>query len=632
MPSRIWLLPVVLGVLTSRLTPLQGQTPAQLDKIKQAIANATHKPPKPATPPASTGSPAASAAGQAPTFSGKVDEALMGPRTQRMVLSEDGEHLAIVAPKGSRQVVLLDGVEGPLFDEIPRQFLNSTQVDVTWSPTGGHSAYVGRRGGDQIAVIDGKEAGMLLTTQSQQGMQYMDPRGWKFFYNQDGSRLAYAARPTATGWIMVVDGVKSPEYRAIDLQQTFLNGKHLYYVAQTADQKWHLVADGKPGPGYDELSALKVTPDGAHYAHLIIRHGTNPVRAAAVVDGVEGTAYYTVSDLELAPDGRVAYLAVSNPGVAQGHGSVGGSGGLVVGGMVVPNTITWNAARPGGNSAGGYQGVRVAWNPDGKRFAYVQQNTPNPGVTVMVNGKPMGLSYNTADNLTWSPDGGHLFYLASSPTGQFPVLDGQEGSSYHWIKEFLWSPDGKRYAYYGATTAGIGMIVDGKDQPKALSIGADALVFSPDSKHVAYSGQATVADYGPFVDGVAKPYKLANFFTNNNPPLRFPTFSFSPDGNHLAFVGYTLAQLPKGGVVVDGTMYSAATNSFTLPAWSPDSKHFAAVVTTGHGWIAMIDGKLSPLFEDILALNVNAAKFPDAKTYQLWTVKAGQVYRIRMNL
>src|SRR6185503_18482305 len=113
----------------------------------------------------------------------------------------------------------------------------------------------------------------------------------------------------------------------------------------------------------------------------------NPQRYAVVVDGVEGTAYYAVSDLELAPDGRVAYQAVTKQGVEQGHGVVGGAGGLMVGGLVVSNPMTWNAARPGGSSAGGYRGVRVAWNPDGKRFAYVQQNTPNPGVTVMVNGK-----------------------------------------------------------------------------------------------------------------------------------------------------------------------------------------------------------------------------------------------------
>jgi len=102
----------------------------------------------------------------------KAQETLMGPLltgpgiTPRIFMSEDGEHLAIVTPKGSRQVVLLDGVEGPVFDEIPTMFLGMVQVSVQFSPTGGHSAYLGRRGGDLIAVVDGKEAVTVATSQT----------------------------------------------------------------------------------------------------------------------------------------------------------------------------------------------------------------------------------------------------------------------------------------------------------------------------------------------------------------------------------------------------------------------------------------------------------------------------------
>ena len=71
--------------------------------------------------------PASAQAPPAPPLNAKVTERLMGPRTQRIHLSEDGEHIAIVAPKGSREVVLMDGVEGPLFDEIP---LNVTLAGV----------------------------------------------------------------------------------------------------------------------------------------------------------------------------------------------------------------------------------------------------------------------------------------------------------------------------------------------------------------------------------------------------------------------------------------------------------------------------------------------------------------------
>jgi len=91
--------------------------------------------------------------------------------------------------------------------------------------------------------------------------------GWMFWFNRDGSHLAYAGR-NGPAWVMVADGVKSADYREIDLTQTVLNGPRLAYVAQTADQQWHAVVDGKPGPGYVSISSLKVTPDGAHYAYV----------------------------------------------------------------------------------------------------------------------------------------------------------------------------------------------------------------------------------------------------------------------------------------------------------------------------------------------------------------------------
>src|SRR5262249_39761327 len=117
----------------------------------------------------------------------QAHETLMGPTlaspgvSARTFMSEDGEHLAIVTAKGSRQVVLLDGVEGPVFDEIPQIFLGMVSVSVQWSPTGGHSAYLGRRGGDVIAVVDGKEA--VTVSSASTGMAGATT-GWGFWFNR----------------------------------------------------------------------------------------------------------------------------------------------------------------------------------------------------------------------------------------------------------------------------------------------------------------------------------------------------------------------------------------------------------------------------------------------------------------
>src|SRR5206468_10090201 len=148
----------LVAALLAGFTPVSGFA-QQLPRMPSLprLPRPQPRPPQPQAQPQAAQQPA----GQ--PLNAKLDETLMGPRSQRVSLSEDGKHIGIITPKGSREVVLLDGVEGPVFDEIPRSSVFGTP-EVQWSPTGGHSGYIGRRGGDFIAVIDGKEAGTLLMT------------------------------------------------------------------------------------------------------------------------------------------------------------------------------------------------------------------------------------------------------------------------------------------------------------------------------------------------------------------------------------------------------------------------------------------------------------------------------------
>jgi Tol biopolymer transport system component len=571
-----------------------------------------------------------------PPLGAKLAETLMGPRTKRIIMSEDGNHLAIVAPKGSREIVLLDGVEGPVFDEIPAIFgwgnYAANGGPIVWSPTGGRSAYVGRRAGDYIAVVDGKEAVTLSTPATLQGMGGTDPSGWSFYFNHDGTHLAYASLAAPGSWVMVLDGVKSPSYHAIDFRQTALIGMRVIYVVQpVTDLKWHLVVDGKVGPAYDTIASLKVTPDGAHYAFVANRWSAAPGAAGGrfslvVVDGVEGRTERAISDLEQAPDGRVSYMAMrpqTTPGGNPPH--------LIVGALDATWTTTFGGPVRVGRVVPEYH---VAWSADGKRFAYLQQNTPNPGVTVMVNGKPMGPTYNSAGGLSWSPEGSRFAYTGTSPSGTFAVIDGQESDGYHWIRDFQWSPDGKRYAFIAGNATGTWMIVDGKEQPKALGFAEGALRFSPDSRHLAYSAQTTVANFQPVVDGQLRPQYLGNFATHGqfSTPLVLPVFVWSPDGNHLAYAGGKTDGTIRGAIWVDGVPEQGPMQSYFHPAWSPDSKHFAAVTSDGRGWAVLIDGKIGPGYEDLIEMNGESSAFTDGHTFRFYGIKAGQVYRITLDL
>ena len=563
-----------------------------------------------------------------PPLNAKVQETLMGPVSGRVVMSDDGDHLAVVTPKGSRQVVLLDGVEGPVFDEIPAQFgwgnYRGTGP-IVFSPTGGRSAYVGRRAGDFIAVVDGKEAVTLMNPETAKGINYTDPAAWRFMFSHDGSRLAFAARE-GTSWVMVVDGVKSPAYRALDMSQAALNGKRLFYVAQTAsDQKWHAIVDGKMGPAYDTIRSLKVTPDGAHYAFIIEKRSPTARPAAVVVDGAEGATEREIPELEQAPDGRVAYMAMrpqTGPGGNPPH--------LIVGALDATWTTTFGYAVAAGPSPPQH----VAWSADGKRVAYIQQNNPNPGVTVMVNGKAMGPAYASASAPLWSPDGNRLAYVGTSPSGAFPVIDGQELDGYTWVREFTWSPDGKHYAFYGSNSTGIWIVVDGKTQPKALNFGMGAQRWNLDGNHFVYSAQTTITNYQPVVDFVLKPHNLGEFHTRRqaNPPITYPTFLYSPDGTRLAYVGTRTDGTGRAAVWVDGVPQEGPLPNYFHPAWSPDSRHFAAMVSTGTAWVIMLDGKVSPSYEDMLELNAGSHRFVDGHTYRFYGIKAGQVYRVTLDL
>ncbi len=584
---------------------------------------------------------------QGQALNAKVQETLLGPTvmngmTARSYLSEDGNHLAIVIAKGSRQAVLLDGVEGPVFDEIPTIFLGMVQVGVQWSATGGHSAYLGRRGGDLIAVVDGKEAVTVATSQT---TTIGGANGWTFWFNQDGSRLAYAGRD-GLDWVMVADGVKSPPYREIDYQQTFLRGKRLAYVAETADQRWHAVVDGKQGPAYARITSFQISPDGLHYGYLgfPVQQGQ---QAVAVIDGVESKGLgLGVSELELAPDGRFAYIGVTKGATYQDRG---GAASLFVGGQDqsascgtragVSACMTFPAAMPvaAGRSP---PFVHVAWSPDGKRYAYVQSNMPNPGVTVMVNGKPSGPSYAQASPLLWSPDGSRFAFIGTNPnTGSFVVVDGEELPTYGNITEFKFSPDGKHYALIGyGGGQGYTVVVDGKEQPRHQGYSAGSFQWSPDGKRFAYGAQMSVMNYGPVVDGQVKPGILESFSAMNyaQPATAFPQFLFSPDGSRLAYVGRNLDATgrPEGkaAVLVEGARQEGPMQNYTFPSFSPDGRHFAVVSSTGRGWIVMIDGKVSDSYEDVLKVAAAGFRWLDSHTFRFYAIKGGQLYRVTLDI
>jgi hypothetical protein len=93
----------------------------------------------------------------------KVEEHRLGPidkSAQFTISSSDGCHLAHVKPKGTKFQVVVDGVEGPEYDQI-MFWLNALgaveEHSLRLSPDGKRVAYFARKGATYHLVVDGVE-------------------------------------------------------------------------------------------------------------------------------------------------------------------------------------------------------------------------------------------------------------------------------------------------------------------------------------------------------------------------------------------------------------------------------------------------------------------------------------------
>jgi hypothetical protein len=94
----------------------------------------------------------------------KVEKLPLGPDADSVgcSISTLGVHAAVLAAKGSRFVVLLDGVEGPKIEGLQPSIYGSPSssggpLPVLFSNDGSHNAYIARIGDEYVVFEDGKE-------------------------------------------------------------------------------------------------------------------------------------------------------------------------------------------------------------------------------------------------------------------------------------------------------------------------------------------------------------------------------------------------------------------------------------------------------------------------------------------
>jgi hypothetical protein len=142
-------------------------------------------------------------------------------------VSPDGKHVIYVTRSNEKSLVIYNGKEGKLYDEI----LSGTPI---FSPDNHSSAYVAREGNRWFVVLNGKE-----------GKRYDKILENTLTFSQDSEHLAYIAM-VDNAYMVVVDGKESSKYHGdihLKVDKKFFNapdrfhyfvfeGHDVYYVEE----------------------------------------------------------------------------------------------------------------------------------------------------------------------------------------------------------------------------------------------------------------------------------------------------------------------------------------------------------------------------------------------------------------
>jgi Tol biopolymer transport system component len=274
--------------------------------------------------------------------------------------------LDYLVPKDGKWTAVIDGKEGPPYDEIGT---------LMYSADGRH-AYAARKGEDTVVVVQGVES------PAYEGVRYPHT-----IFSPDGKSFAYAARTSGVTFV-VVDGRPGLDYRQVEGRSlTFsADSKSFAFAAARGDQ-WLVVRDGKPGPEFDQVFELRYSADGARLGYRA-RRGLD--HFLVVDDRTLGPFADLSPDSPMfSPDGKQVAYAALNQGQWQVY-------------------VDDKAHPPCDGIAS-----RLAFSSDGlNHLAYVGRfrNEDQVAHAVVTDGR-VGKTYDTI----WLGEGGRLFLDPMAP-------------------------------------------------------------------------------------------------------------------------------------------------------------------------------------------------------------------------
>ena len=534
----------------------------------------------------------------------------MGPEGDSLgfSVSPSGEHVAVLANKGSHLEVLYDNVPGPRIDTMQSNVSPSTpfqtptylsgEIPVVFSDDSAHWAYLARTGDEYIVMRDGQE----LARGSLAGNV---PAGVPLLFSAKGQHLFYSTLNAAGGYQLVVDGKPGPVTNVIPAIFATTDGMHYAYVGPYTNAgagTWTFV-DGRQVNFFGDQ--LQYTGRNVLLSSMHLNGGSQ-----LLLNAKPEVQAYRLSPMWISPDG--AEIAI----------------------VVTPNATTPSVLTVNGKMIDGTQGLtieKVYFSPDGKRWAALCDKKTGTKFMIVDGQKgddyaAIPLSNQGVDNLPhwralvddpnptdfsafqlptpgFTGDSSKFVYVAQAGGRAFMIVDGAESDSYqagYPLVPFL-TPTGHHIALFGVTPAGKErVVVDGAEinyGPPAflgVGLGIKQLTFSPGAEHYAFQLGLTL-----FLDGVAQPGQVN---TTGN-------YVFSPDGKHVAYPANTGGH---SSVIVDGKDIRTKPGMVNRIFFSPDSQHIYWM--SAGNWAALGTKDNTLLFVD----GEEAAHFmPPSNGYQI---------------
>jgi hypothetical protein len=373
-------------------------------------------------------------------------------------------------------------------------------------------------------------------------------------------------------------------------------GKHVYFMTSTSEAVTTMYIDGKPGPaGAPNLEAPVFSLDGERYAYLVISRPGAAQSATLIVDGKRGipggNPQFTADGkhvfstnlvggtvMEVYVDGKPFMRA---PDVHLYMAPVG-AGFLGVVNMPMQNNGRQNsfvtiANKKVPNSDCQQSVDRVYFSADGKHWAVRCRDAPT-AYWAMADGKKGRDYYGMGEGIAFTADG-RAVYQAQNNGKSFMVVGEEELGPYQSLMPegkavpgVNVTPDdppatisGNRVGFIVMTQRGNEriVVVDGKPTKTLL---ASALKFSSDGSRFAYIAGNGAREL--FIDGV--PNSGLGFPGNATLPN---TYALSPDGKHVAQQSFSLSNVQKHGIAIDGKLILGEVGVGSLLTYTPDSKH-----------------------------------------------------------